>query len=281
MTRYERSTAETSRMAAQFARELPHRAKRMIDKASTAPNPIDSMPGLLYHLDAAHGVTVDGQGCVRIWADQSTHGNDFVRRWNSTLAHVAHAPSFNGHPVVRNTTTTVPGLCLWRETSPRSLIVVQSTAKAGRAGGMWGYSCCGVRRANPGPSTGWVWTNANTDDFALGGGLHINGVASHLQEYNAPGILEAYGPNPREPVFQQTEIFGYTQQDEATASRWWEGDIAEIMAFDRVLIQSERASILQYLGEKYKIAVAVPSSPPASSPSSPSPRETQRKENTP
>jgi hypothetical protein len=261
------ASAETSRMATEFVRELPRRGERTIDVSPKMPNPIDSMPGLLYHLDAAHGVTVDKQGCVRVWSDQSKNGYDFVRGWTSKLVHVAREPSFNNHAVVRNATTNIPGLCLWRDTAPRSIIIVESTAKAGRAGGILGNADCGIRRANPGPSTGWVVTNANVDDFAFGGGFYINGIAGHLQEYDTPGILEAYGPNPREPVFYQTELFGYTHIE--SDSRWWQGDIAEVIAFDRILTEAERASIVGYLGAKYRIATPFDSAKAEVSSSSP------------
>ena len=109
-------------------------------------------------------------------------------------------------------TTDISGLCLWRNCA-RSIIIVQSTRKAGPAGGIWGD----VLRRPPresGAFCGVVGDKREYDDFACDGSLYVNGVARHLQEYNSPGILEAYRPSPKTPVFYQTAMFGYPQQEQ-------------------------------------------------------------------
>jgi hypothetical protein len=261
VTRHAPSSNASNSLAATFTRTIPGRMETPNGVSRPLPNPIDKMPGLLYHLDAARSVTLDDKGHVRLWGDQSKNHYTFVRAWQSELLLIAAEPAFNHHPAIRNTTTNIAGLCLQRETSPRSVIIVQRTFDAGRAGGIWGHTeChdipddCGVRRANPHPERGWVVLNATRDDFAFQDHFYINGFATHLQEVNAPGILEAYGANPSHPVFNTTSIFGYTRLLNGT--RWWQGDIAELIAFDRVLTQAERATIVRYLGAKYKIATA-------------------------
>ena len=200
------------------------------------------------------------------WIEQSKNRYVFRGTVGGTLATlVASEPSFNGHPVLRNTSTEVELLRLWIATAPRSVIIVERTTSSGAYGGIWGNTYLGIRREALSPN----WRKGNGDDWAVNGKLYVNGVATFTQPRGAPGILEAYNANPLEPVFYRTSLFGYSRFGEFDHPlRWWQGDIAEVAAFDRVLTEAERASIVGYLGKKYRIATsfaALSTNEPASS----------------
>ena len=257
VTRYAGAAAESSAMATLFVRDLPKRGDR-------TRNPIDATPGLLYHLDAALGVVTNARGGVTDWTDQSKNRYAFRGTLGNTLVSlVASEPSFNGRPVVRNTSTNVELLRFYVATAPRSVIIVEKTTRSGANGGIWGCNAAdrdrgvmdlGIRRDNL-PH----WRNGNGNDWAFDGRLYVNGVATLIQPDGAPGILEAYNANPPEPVFYRTSLFGYSRTDDS-GRWWWQGDIAEVAAFDRVLTEAERASIVGYLGTKYRIATPFASS---------------------
>ena len=250
VTRYAGSAAKSSAMATSFVREIPKRVDR-------TTNPIDATPGLLYHLDAAHGVVRNARGGVTDWTDRSKNRYAFRGKIeNTSVALVTSEPSFGGRPVLRNTSSTdINLLRLWVATTPRSVIIVEKTTSGDATGGIWGYSddCgmeFGIRR-----DALHNWMNANSNDWAFDGRLYVNGVATFIQPNDAPGILEAYNANPTVPVFYRTSLFGYSRVDRHPHPvRWWQGDIAEVAAFDRVLTEAERASIVGHLGTKYRIA---------------------------
>jgi hypothetical protein len=227
-------------------------------------NPISSTPGLLYHLDAAVGVTTDGELVTR-WADQSFNGNDFLATDNETApTWIAKVPGFNGLPGVRFDGLALNPLKLTYKTTPRTVFIVNTTSGLpSHLSGIWGKvdSDIGLRR---GDTEGNGWRNENSNDFPHGGGaLRVNGIdesgadGSSNQPMGAPGIVEAHGDAGS---WGSTSLGGYYHD----GNRNWAGEIAEVAVFDRVPTEAERQAIVGYLGAKYRIRTPFPPPTPSS-----------------
>ncbi len=247
-----------------FVREIPNRTTKV---PVGVANPAYSMNGLVYHLDAALGVTTSA-GLVTRWADQSGNNNHFVGTDSGTQpTWVSSVTGFNNLPAVRFDGSDVNPLKLNAPTTPRTVFIVNMTGGSAVAGaGIWGTGPdTGLRRRNAAGAP--YWQNRNGNDFHHDGDLYVNGATGgdpdgNHQPLETPGIVEAYG---YKGVLASTSLGGYY----TLGGRNWAGDIAEIAVFDRKLTQAERELIVGYLGAKYGIRTPFPPPPPPAEPSAP------------
>jgi hypothetical protein len=231
---------------------------------------IDTTPGLVYHLDAASGVTQSG-GKVSGWGDANGNGQTF------TQATAVKQPAFiagnaagniNGLPVVRfdgDLTGNSGGVAPNADevinsvtNTVQTIIVVDRTFQYRNLDGMWGANNgdTGVRRLS---ATDWQHPG-NTNTFSNGGSMFVNGVATTISPLNTAEVLTATRGGPAS--FAGTSIGDYFLVGTNTP-RSWNGDLAEVAVFNRALTTSEQQSIEQFLGQKYNIAVAPEPASPA------------------
>lgn len=220
------------------------------------------LSGLVYHLDAGKGITLSG-GNVAQWNDQSGNNRNFAQ--GSAVKqplYVASNAAFNnqatirfdgnesgssGNPLVRPNTDA---LVLGSSVSARTLFIVNSTSRHEGLDGIWGINNAdtGLRRAS---STNWQHPG-NGNDFSNGGSLLVNEANTTAAALNTKHIVTATrGSNV---TMGSTNIGDYFQVG-TNAARSWQGDIAEVIVYDRVLTAREVHQVNGSLGLKYDIAV--------------------------
>jgi hypothetical protein len=222
---------------------------------------VDTTPGLLYHLDAAAGVTSSG-GAVSNWADANGNGANFAQATTAKQpTAVAANAAFNNKPVIRfdgdltgNTGGVAPNadrLVLATSTAGvQTVILVNSTSQHRNLDGLWGLNNgdTGIRRKDA--NTWQAQSNGgNSNDFPTA--TFVNGVATFTQPLNTPSIFIATGNST---TLAATGLGEYFQVGTNTP-RAWNGDLAEVAVYNRALTTAERQSIEQFLGTKYAIAV--------------------------
>ena len=220
--------------------------------------------GLLYHLDAAQDVAKDTSDLVSDWGDQSTNGNDFSQGtadkqplWVDGVV--------NGMPVIRfdgDLTDAALGvapyadeLVLSTSTGPQTVFLVNSTTRHNSLAGIWGKDVAdtGIRRMS---DSAWQHAEGNSDDFSYSGDMYVNGEATGTAGLNTFHILAATSTTSQS--FSATSLGDYFKVGENTP-RSWQGDIAEVVVFDRVLDVAELNEVGGYLATKYDIQwTAVP-----------------------
>ena len=218
--------------------------------------------GLVYHLDAGKGVTLSG-GNVAQWNDQSGNGRNFSQ---GTAAKqplfVANNAAFNnkatirfdgneagasGDPLIRPNTDA---LVLSSSVTARTVFIVNSTSRHEGLDGIWGINDAdkGIRREN---STTWQ-NPGDANDFSNGGTFQVNDANTDAAALNTKHIVTA--TKAAGLVMPTTNIGDYFQVG-SNASRSWQGDVAEVIAYDRVLTAREIHQVNGELGLKYGIAV--------------------------
>ncbi|MDZ7620679.1 MAG: PEP-CTERM sorting domain-containing protein, partial [Patescibacteria group bacterium] len=209
--------------------------------------------GLLYHLDAAVGVTTVGSA-VTGWADQGAAGNDFAQT-DANKQPVLQTNGFGGNdlPAIRFDGTVdhslADQLVLDESTSPRTVVIVNSIAARIGNGGIIGQynSDYGVRESGNG------WTHpGNANDFTnpAESEFYVNGEATGDVDVQTPHILSAVRAGGT--TWSATGLGNYFYVL-PNAPRPYRGDIAEVLVFDRVLNTAELRILENSLGAKYGI----------------------------
>jgi hypothetical protein len=230
---------------------------------------IDTTPGIVYHLDAALGVTQSG-GAVSGWADQSGQGRNFAQATavkQPTLIGGATAGNIGGLPVIRfdgDTSGSVSGsspnadeLILATSTTVQTFVIVNRSTTSVGLDGIWGDEAAdvGVRReGSPNGAAGWQHPG-NSNTFSNGGSMFVNGLAATTigsAPDGTPHILIA--TRGASTAFPDTSIGDYFASG-TVSPRSWSGEVAELAVYDRALTTAEQQSVEQFLGQKYGIAV--------------------------
>jgi hypothetical protein len=226
-----------------------------ITSAAQAANVIDSTPGLLYHLDAAQGVTQSG-GLVSAWADSNGSGNTFTQ---SVVAQqptfIASSPAFNNLPAIQFNGT--PDYALESRLTlnndvgtAQTVFIVESITSHNGLDGIWGQNegDLGIRRGDS-SSNAWLYQGVggggNGNDFPTS--IFVNGVATATQANNGTGVvLTAFG----NADFSATGLGDYFDCCGAGA-RPFGGQIAEVAVYSGTLSLSQQQAIQSYLEAKY------------------------------
>ncbi len=219
-----------------------------------APNAPGS--GLLYHLDAAAGVSTDGAS-VTAWADQSPAGRDFAQG-DSNRQPVLQTDGFgpNDLPSVRFDGASPPNndrLVMSQSTTPHTVVIVNQMVDNPRSlAGIWGRDGgdFGIRW-NHNTARGWLG-DGNAADWSQQGQSYINGAPGG---YATPGTAH---------ILTQTRLASDTLAGTAIGDYWghtthvrpYGGDIAEVLVFDRVLNLAELRILDNHLSAKYAIPLA-------------------------
>jgi len=215
----------------------------------------ESGSSLVYHLDAAKGVTTSGSS-VTSWADQSTNGNDFSQSdANKQPTLVSGALGGNGLPALRfdgdNTDHALADqLILSDSTQPQTIIIVNNLLSRTSLGGIIGDHPhdTGIRQSG----VGWQYPG-NSGDFTnpTGSSMWINGEERNDMAVGEPHILAA--TRSTGITFPQTGLGRYFYDHPTHGIRAYHGDIAEVIVFDRQLNKAELRVIENHLSAKYDI----------------------------
>ena len=207
--------------------------------------------GLLYHLDAALGISLDS-GTVSMWADQGPLVNSFFGGGFSSQPTVA-ANAIGGLPAVRFDGNNQE-LIMGNPTQPQTFVAVTNVFTGGGLRGIWGGEGQdkGIR-LNSNTNYRGFGQNSDGNDFANGdaNGIRVNGAITTAYQVNTPHIIvETRGPNFNATTFNVTSLGEYY------GSRDYDGDVAEVAVYNHILSVDQIIAVEQQLGTKYGIAVA-------------------------
>ena len=238
--------------------------------AVTAPKPAPALApadaekllkdkSVVYHLDAAAKGTLalDAQGRVTSWT--SVNGNGFVFR----PADAAHAPActnaLNDRPVVSFGAAGLNGLFGAREATHRTvLLVCRPRGCPCDFSGVWGGKGVetGLRMANK----SCAWENVNVHgswggpNFNSAGPLMVNGETHGGVVPFAPGGVQVIAMRHD----RDTSFWGATSRAAFTPAlgtylggRYFDGDVAELVAFDRLLSAEACRGLSRLLLQKW------------------------------
>ncbi len=229
-----------------------------VPTGSTVPGgfaPNTPASGLLYHLDASVGVSTDGLA-VTSWADQGHAGNNFAQSdTDKQPVLLAGGVGGNGLPAIRFDGTVdydlADQLVLSDSTSPQTIVVVNSALSQRMNDGMIGRNDgdLGIRQSGDG------WRTDGPADFTspTGSQMFVNGEATSTVAVQTPHILSA--TRATGATFAETGLGNYFRVS-GQGPRPYHGDIAEVLAFDRVLNQAELRILENHLSAKYDISLA-------------------------
>ncbi len=221
--------------------------------ANAEASVIDTTPGLLYHLDSSSGVVTSGNA-VTAWNDLSPNGNNFTQTSGPNQPTLITVPGqFNNLPVVHFNGSS-DFLTLSNATTPQTVFIVGETATGvATLAGIWGSPAdYGIRldnttlpfpfRAPPG--------NTNGGDFPTA--FQLDGANTIQGGLNTPYVLSASSSLSPAQSFATTDLGGYF------AGRSWDGNIAAVAVYDRVLTPTEQLAIIKSLGSEFGIATPEP-----------------------
>lgn len=220
--------------------------------------------GLIQHVMASEGITLDTDDNVSLWEDQSSAGNDWAGITIDGPSVVESA--INGLPVLRF--SGVPG------SGPYQRLLLSTAPLANGEDGEIFAVMLDNRAANV--SQGH-WDLGNLSQL------------SSLLHFTDSNLYEGFGKNPRATVAEFTSGQGYGIYNVSAEDggnhvvRWngvdkvtnaglssnyrpgswtiggvsnsynFDGDYAEIIMYDRVLSESERSEVEEYLNNKYDL----------------------------
>lgn len=209
-------------------------------------NGLSDIAGLSYRLDAtALGSLTLSVTNVTAWADADGRSVTF------TQAIAAQQPVYvtnaiNGLPALRFGADSSKRLVASKAILAQTVFIVNRMTAFTGGNGIWGQSDqdYGIRAKSV---TRWQHTSngGNASEFSWLGEMYINGVAGTDFTANAPHILTAISSNQ----VNWTAALGHYYTSQTT--RYFRGEIGEVLVFDRVLGPVERQSVVGYLSKKW------------------------------
>jgi hypothetical protein len=214
----------------------------------------DASSSLLYWLRADTGVVQSG-GAVSAWNDQTTRANNFSQ--GTAGARPTLVPGvLNGQAVVRFDGAD-DRLDLGNATSPSTVFIVNRPSQYAWLAGIWGSDNTptgGDKGIRMDPDNAPAWRHpGDGNDFTngTGGTMYINGAATNtFSSYATSHILTAFRGASAPTTYNNTILGWYY------GGRVFNGDIAEVVAYDRVLNTAERQVVENALSAKYSIPLA-------------------------
>ena len=208
---------------------------------------------LLYWLNAGAGVVESG-GAVSAWNDQTARGNNFSQ--GTAANQPQYVPgALNGQPVVRFDGAN-DRLTLVTATAPQTVFIVTSPDQYVWLAGVWGSDSPvtdkGIRIDPTTGATAWRHPGDGNDfTNGTGGTMWINGTnTNNFGAYGTAHILAAYRGASSPASYGNTHLGWYY------GGRVYDGDIAEVVVYDRVLNSAERRIVENALSAKYNIPLS-------------------------
>ncbi|WP_422930914.1 DUF1549 domain-containing protein [Singulisphaera sp. PoT] len=218
--------------------------------------------GLTLHLSADQGVTLDDTGAVESWEDTSGRGHHALQTNPNSRPRLTHGNKL-GKPVVRfNGQNTFFGLTSQVLTSQQfSMYAVASDQGSGPHRTL--FSNWNGSAGNSTSSIFFGTTNSDTirlsDDFSANGDLHadaslfvmsaVAGESSVAVYRNAAEVAQKQVPLATR-LLTTPYVIG---QQGNIQGEYWNGDLAELIVFDRALSAPEHQAVTRYLMARYGI----------------------------
>ena len=217
--------------------------------------------GLSYRLDASEAASLTRSGDnVTDWSDADGNGVTFSQGTASQQP-VYEPGAINGLAAVRFGDLSSTRLVANQGKTVQTVFIACRMTFADGANGIWGQAGNdkGIRAKN---NTQWLHSSSggNGDDFSYNGQMYINGVEGTTIAEGQPHILTAVATSS---ASWQTAIGDYWGSPTYT-TRYFHGQIGEVLVYDRVLSAGERQSVEAYLSHKW-LGTAMPNLLPANS----------------
>jgi len=230
-------------------------------------SPVSSISGLSLWLKADAGITMGG-GNVNSWADQSPNGNNVIGVPTKKPSYVSNA--INGKPALAFNTSRMEGPGIFSGSNPRTMFVVYYTDNANYASNsIVGQSNLNAFTAgtsfilqarNDGLNSNPYLAGLNND---LSGPPYENNVWKiAMADYDgATANLYSNGALVNSGTFSWNTyntgncfILGCFYDSNASSYlEYFSGKICEVIVYNKVLTQSEREAVENYLNSKYAI----------------------------
>ncbi|MCP3664020.1 MAG: DUF285 domain-containing protein, partial [Gammaproteobacteria bacterium] len=215
------------------------------DSVCAAPGGVSA--GLAFWLKADAGVTNTGDGTdATAWADQSDAGYDFTDAGASPYIYRSEGMNYN--PTVDNPDGTDRRLENTNSIDLRTvtIVTVPNSPKVNcstpfdRNGGGAGIRAC---------SNGDIWHfPGNSMDFSYFGQSWFNGISATGPDANVPSVLTVEAP-------ALENMTTGAQLGQPSLSRWWNGEIAEIIGYDITNTDADRNKVESYLALKWGVTL--------------------------
>jgi alpha-tubulin suppressor-like RCC1 family protein len=218
-------------------------------------------------LKAESGVIMDTNGYISTWADQGTNLNSAIQ--NTTASRpILKSNSLNGHPVISFYGTnyfdfTTPGFMVGA--GQAEIVAVMRSRVSSAAAGTRAHWYFGHETTSYPSVTGTIY-----EDFGLPSGrlydvtspslvltnFHVYDVVSQTNDWAARvnGLVQRSTTN-NTPYFANS----YLGKGSVSGPNF-DGEMAEVMIFNRGLTSAERDAVGGYLAQKYAL-IAVPNVP--------------------
>lgn len=252
-------------------------------------DPSDQNINVLYQLDASNATTTqhDASGYITSWA--TSHGTiDGFTVGQVGSASDAMKPTYvsatEGYYSALHDVDFPAGSKLVQTggaaTTPKCVFIVENTTSTGAYGGIWGRSGVdnGIRFWEDGPQgthhlvdntiagadpkmpdygLNWFGSNGQTGHqenyyWSSTDGTYDNTSYSKTTTQTGWGVLGAYTYNNSNHTWSTTALGNYYSL--GNPSSGWEGQIAEVIAYDGWLSDTDRHAVEQYLLEKWQLA---------------------------
>jgi hypothetical protein len=240
---------------------------RLLRPLASGFNP-KSIAGLSLWLDAADASTVTISTGVSVWADKSGNGRNASQATGGKQP--AYSSTINGKNVVTfqgtDDTMQIGANAAFNATSQTIIVVARQNADANQA--LWykgdSNSAVGVIMRYRTGTTFWLYqkndgleatiaNNANTNS-------NVNIYSTVIEPANQSGFVNGTPVSTANVATAYDNNSGPWLGSRRDVGEYLQGDIAEVLHWNRALTAAEREKVQQYLGRKWGITVAsVPS----------------------
>jgi hypothetical protein len=235
-----------------------------VASAATAGRGTIPLTGMRLWLNAG----TQNPGPLALWRDQSDAGNDAFQDTDSFQPQVIEG-DVNGHNVVRFEKQSHLGLpdVMSGATEGEAFAVVKASNKNAEAG-FWHFGAS-VYYGNS------YATNRITESFGTRFNYSCGTPVCDIEEWRVYNVssrqnewivrldgMRQYHSLSNTVEFRTDPTLGRNNLS-PTVYRYFQGDIAEVIIFDRVLQESERLVTQNYLGNKYNLGGDIEVSPPS------------------
>ena len=202
------------------------------------------LPGMAYWLDASSlsSVVIGSGGAVSQWSDLSGNGCDFFQS-DPDLQPVYSADAMYGKPGLIFDGVD-DQLVFGSAATPRTVFIVHQVDAAQSLKGIWGAPDGADKGLRMASASSWrTAQDANDFTYPSGSELYVNGVGTAGFSAATPQLVGAARSTAME--YAKTAIGGYY------TGRFFSGRISEVIVYDWVLSESERAVVETYLMDKW------------------------------
>ena len=230
---------------------------------TVVPAPAVLAGGLRLWLRAGQQLTVSGEGRIARWADQSGLGNHATQASAATMPRLCEDGTV-AFAAAQNRQFTLPPALMGNATAGEIFILLKADNAAPAATrGLWRMG--GVSYSYYPNANGVVADDAGTTTSRTVGvpdaditGWHLYNVSSQPGEWTA-----RFNGRERVTFGANTVRWATSPLLGSNGSTGFDGNIAEVLVYDRVLSEAERETVAGYLARKHIPGAATPPDSPS------------------